>query len=136
MKYLLISAIFSIFTYNVYAQKGKKTVEEEVVFTKVEVNAGTDYAAWATYIKKASRLYASTAGIPAGSYKIKVSFVIDQYGNITAAKAKNDPGYGLAKKAELIIYQYPGVWRPANQCGRFVKSYKEQVVEFNSIATQ
>jgi len=85
----------------------------------------------AEHFKKHSQLPDSISNtIPAGTYKVSVEFVIDVHGNIGQLKAKNDPGFGLARRAENILRSYKGEWRPASQCGRLVKSYKTQPVVF------
>ena len=130
MRCFFIFTILLFFFFSLAAQKNKKN-DDDYIFQKVETESGTDMKAWTAYLKKAVKLPDSVAAaIPAGVYKVNVQFVIDTYGNITEVKAKNNPGHGLTKKAENIILSYEGVWRPANQCGRNVKSYKEQVVEF------
>ena len=130
MRCFFIFNILLFFFFGLAAQKNKKN-DDDYIFQKVETESGTDMKAWTAYLKKAVKLPDSVAAaIPAGVYKVMVQFVIDKYGNLGEAKAKNNPGYGLAHKAEKIILNYEGSWRPANQCGREVKSYKEQVVEF------
>jgi hypothetical protein len=68
--------------------------------------------------------------IPPGTYTVRVQFIVDIHGNIGQVKAKNDPGYGFAKKAERIVLNYNGKWQPANQCGRNVNAFKEQPISF------
>ena len=68
--------------------------------------------------------------IPPGTYTVKVQFIVDKHGYIGQVKAKNNPGYGLAKRAERIILTYNGKWQPAIQCGRSVNAYKEQPITF------
>ena len=126
-----------VFTLSVFiccsavAQKRSNTADYDKVFTKVEISGGPDTKQWTAYIKRSSLLPAAvTGGIPAGGYKITVHFIIDSQGNLVDVKAKNNPGYGLAKKAEDIILNYDGIWHPANQCGRNVKSYKEEIIQF------
>ena len=112
---------FSLFVcYHLSAQAVKKGDEDfDKVFTKIEINAVTDNKAWAAYLKKSAVLTESeSANIPAGIYKITVLFIVDTYGNLGEVKAKNNPGYGLAKKSEKIISNYEGIWKPAVQCGR------------------
>lgn len=124
-KYIFISLLF-LFPLTVLQAQ-----EENKVFEKVEVNAHTNEKAWTEHISKKTQLPDSVAkDIPAGTYKINVQFVVDVHGNIGQIKAKNDPGYGLAKIATNIISTYKGKWQPANQCGRNVKAYKEQAITF------
>ena len=108
-----------------------KAQDENKVFAKVEQNANTDQKTWMDHISKKTQLPDSIIrDIPAGNYKVNIQFVIDIHGNIGQVKAKNDPGYGLAKIAVDVISTYKGKWQPANQCGRNVKSYKEQPITF------
>ena len=105
--------------------------DENKVFEKVEQNANTDQKTWNEHISKKTQLPESVVkDIPAGTYKVNVQFVVDVHGNVGQIKAKNDPGYGLAKMAIAIISTYKGKWQPANQCGRNVKAYKEQPIVF------
>ena len=105
--------------------------EENKVFEKVELNAHTNEKAWVEHIAKKTQLPDSVMkDIPARTYKVDVQFIIDVHGNIGLIKAKNDPGYGLAKIATNVISTYKGKWQPANQCGRNVKAYKEQTIIF------
>ena len=105
--------------------------EENKVFEKIEVNAHTDQKAWTEHIARKTQLPDSVVkDIPSGTYKVNVQFVVDVHGNLGQIKAKNDPGYGLAKMAMSVISSYKGKWQPANQCGRNVKAYREQLVVF------
>ena len=106
-------------------------VEEENIFTKVTIEASTNHKAWADHVRKCTQLPDSILkDIPPGTYTVRVQFIVDKHGYIGQVKAKNDPGYGLAKRAERIILTYKGEWQPANQCGRNVNAYKEQPVTF------
>ena len=87
---------------------------------------------WNEHINKKTQLPDSILkNIPAGTYKVNVQFVIDIHGNVGQIKAKNDPGYGLAKKAVNVVSSYKGKWKPANQCGRNVKAYRKQPIVCN-----
>jgi len=108
-----------------------KAQDENKVFEKVEQNANTNQKTWTAHISKKTKLPDSIIkDIPVGTYKVNVQFVVDIHGNIGQVKAKNDPGYGLVKIAVDVISTYKGKWQPANQCGRNVKSYKEQPITF------
>jgi periplasmic protein TonB len=125
MKAILIS-ILALFSFvNLKAQ------DENKVFEKVEVNANTNKKAWNEHLMLKSKLPDSTLkNVPPGTYTVDVQFIIDKHGNIGQVKAKNDPGFGLAKKAVNVISTYEGVWQPASQCGRNVSAYKMQPVIF------
>ncbi len=131
MRCFFIVTLVIIVCHNLSAQQNKKDDDIDKVFIKIEIDATTDKKAWTAYIKKAAVLPDSIATtIPAGTFKITIQFIVDKYGNLGEVKAKNNPGYGLAKRAESIVSHYEGVWRPAVQCGREVKSFKSEVVEF------
>ena len=108
-----------------------KAQDDNKVFEKIEVEASTNQKAWIEHISKRTPLPDSVIkDIPAGSYKVKVQFIIDVHGIIGQVKALNDPGYGLAARAINAISSYKGEWKPANQCGRNVKSYRQQLIVF------
>lgn len=114
-----------------HAQSKESDEDDNMIFTKTEIEAGTNPRALAEHIRKNILLPDSVLKtIPAGAYKIYVEFIIDVHGNISQVKAKNDPGFGLAERAENILRSYKGEWKPASQCGRLVKSYKTQPVVF------
>ena len=101
------------------------------IFEKVEIVANTDLKQWTDHIKKNSQLPDSVSkNIPAGTYKVNVQFIVDVHGSIGQIKAKDNPGYGLAEKAENILRAYKGQWKPAIQCGRPVKAYRTQSMIF------
>jgi len=108
-----------------------KAQDENKVFEKVEINAHTNQKQWIEHISKKTQLPDSfLRDIPPGTYKINVQFIVDIHGSLGQVKAKNDPGYGLAQRAMNIISTYKGKWEPANQCGRNVKAYREEVLTF------
>ena len=123
--FLLFS--FCLYAVVVFSQKD----DAEKAFVKVEIEAGTNTKEWETYISKNSHLPDSVqTKIPEGIYKAIVEFIVDIHGNLGQVKLKTDPGYGLGKKAVNIIKGYHGEWKPASQCGRLVRSYKEQLIIF------
>lgn len=126
MKGMIFSSLLFLLPFTVL-----KAQDENKVFEKVEQNANTNQKTWNEHISKRTQLPDSVIkDIPAGTYKVNVQFVVDIHGNVGQIKAKNDPGYGLGKMAVTIISTYEGKWRPANQCGRSVKAYKEQPIVF------
>ena len=111
--------------------ENKKNEDEQNIFTKVTIEASTNRQAWAEHVRKNAQLPDSVLEIiPPGTYTVIVQFVVDKHGNVGQVKATNDPGYGLAKKAEKIVLTYKGTWQPANQCGRSVNAYKRQPITF------
>jgi protein TonB len=129
--FILVNLFFLSLLTNAQAGGQGKSVEASKVFTKVEIEPGANPKAWAEHIRRRMQLPDSIIkDIPAGTYTVKVQFIIDKEGNISQVKAKNDPGYGFAKRAEKIILTYNGTWQPATQCGRNVNAYKEQPITF------
>jgi protein TonB len=115
----------------VQKEVNQKQEEEDYVFTRIEINAYTDRAKWDEHIRKGTMLPDSALKkIPSGTYPVLVQFIVDRKGNISHVTAEDDPGYGLGQKAVEIVKSYPGVWKPAIQCGNTVKSFKKQPVTF------
>lgn len=107
------------------------TSDHDFVFTKIEIEAGTNPQDWHTYMRKSTVLPPAVAkAIPPGTYNVLVKFIIGVEGKLYDIKADNDPGYGLAARAVEVFKGYKGKWQPATQCGRFVKSYKTMPVTF------
>ncbi len=124
-KKIFLAFVCLFFVISINAQKEVK------VFEKVELEAYTNEKAWTEHIKKKTQLPDSILkDIPGGTYKINVQFIIDKYGNIGQIKAKNDPGFGLARRAEHVVSIYNGTWIPALQCGRIVNAYRTQPITF------
>lgn len=122
----LLTAITLVASLAASAQDKKlppKKQEEELVFTKIEIEATTDMKQWNRYILKNFPVPDSSAEVT--SLNVVVSFIIDQYGRMTDVKVEKDPGYGLKARIEKVIRDYPGTWKPSIQCGNAVKSYKK-----------
>ena len=125
MKSLLTCLFFSYLAIGLNAQGDIK------VFEKVEINAHTDPNLWNSHIRKYTKIPDSLMkSVPPGTYKATVLFIVDVHGIIGQIKLKDDPGFGLGQMAIEAIKSYRGEWKPAVQCGRNVKSYKEQTVSF------
>ena len=136
----LLFASFFLFVVITNAQQvveDKKVEDENVVFTKVPIEASTNEKTWADHIKRKTQLPDSISkNIPVGTYKITVQFIVDKHGSIGQIKALNDPGYVLAQRAENAVSSYKGEWKPAVQCGREVKAYRKQQIVFVVTDTQ
>ncbi len=122
------------FTITASAQLVKKAPKEEEdfvkIFTKVEIESGPGKD-WDAYQRNAAVLPDSVArNIPPATYKALISFEVSSVGVLERLKIDQDPGYGLGQRALEIFKRYTGKWRPANQCGRFVRSYKKDAVVF------
>jgi protein TonB len=126
--------IFMLFVAVTNAQqvvKNKKVEDKYQVFEKVSNEAGTNEKTWADHIKRKTQLPDSIKkDIPSGTYKVTVQFIIDKHGSIGQIKALNDPGFGLAQRAENAVSSYKGEWKPAVQCGREVNAYRKQQIVF------
>ncbi|RYY98419.1 MAG: TonB family protein [Chitinophagaceae bacterium] len=119
--------------------EGKAVVEApkdetnyDQTFTKVEIEAEFPggQGAWANYLRR--NLNADVPGqngAPAGTYTIRVQFIVDKEGNISDVKSLNDPGYGMGDEAVRAIKRGPK-WTPAQQNGRQVKAYRTQPITF------
>jgi periplasmic protein TonB len=133
-RYFLVPCIICCMVTSAAAQKTARkasTEETDKIFTKVEIDGGTNKQEWESYIKKSTVLPESVRkSIPPGAYKVQISFILDIHGKLSEIKADNDPGYELAERALRIFKDYKGLWQPANQCGRSVKSYKKMPVIF------
>ncbi len=132
---LVMSFILCCMVTGAAAQKKavKKNASEDWdhVFTKIEIEAGTNRQDWDSYMRSSTVLPDSLAKtIPPGTYHVLISFIVNVDGTVYDIKADNDPGYGLAPQAIRIFKGYKGKWRSAIQCGRLVRAYKKEPVIF------
>jgi len=117
--------------------EGKKVVEEpkvdeNQVFTKVEIEASVDPKAWSRWLTTQLQRYiedAASAGMEPGTYTVQVKFLVERDGSITDVQALNDPGFGLAKAAVDVVRKGPK-WNPGIQNGKQVRSYHTQPITF------
>lgn len=65
-----------------------------------------------------------------GKYTVRLSFVVNQNGDVENVIAENDPGYGTAKEAVRVIQNGPK-WIPAEQEGKKVNFLVKQTIVFN-----
>ncbi|RYY95265.1 MAG: hypothetical protein EOO11_16220 [Chitinophagaceae bacterium] len=68
-------------------------------------------------------------GAPAGTYRVRIQFIVDQEGGVSEVKALNDPGFGMTEEAVRVIRNGPR-WTPGMQNGRPVKTRFTQVIAF------
>lgn len=117
--------------------EGKKVVEEpkvdeNQVFTKVEIEASVDPKQWMRHLQTNLQRYiedAASAGMEPGTYTVQVKFLVERDGSITDVQALNDPGFGLAKGAVDVVKKGPR-WSPGIQNGKQVRSYHTQPITF------
>ncbi|MDE1190697.1 MAG: energy transducer TonB [Arachidicoccus sp.] len=69
-------------------------------------------------------------GAPVRTYRVVVSFLVNKEGNVTEAKAENDPGFGMAEEAVRVISKSPQ-WNPAFMYNKAVTYRQKQGVVFN-----
>ena len=109
-----------------------KVVEEDKVFTKVEIEA--EYpggqGAWANYLRKnLNGQVASDGGAGPGSYTVIVRFIVAKDGTISEVTPETSVGYGMEQEAVRAIKKGPK-WTPAQQNGNVVKAYRRQPITF------
>ena len=109
-----------------------KVVEEDKVFTKVEIEA--EYpggqGAWANYLRKnLNGQVASDGGAAPGSYTVIVRFIVAKDGTISEVTPETSVGYGMEAEAVRAIKKGPK-WTPAQQNGNVVKAYRRQPITF------
>ena len=109
-----------------------KAVEEDKVFTKVEIEA--EYpggqGAWGNYLRKnLNAQVASDGGAAPGSYTVIVRFIVAKDGTISEVTPETSVGYGMEAEAVRAIKKGPK-WTPAQQNGNVVKAYRRQPITF------
>jgi periplasmic protein TonB len=117
--------------------EGKKVVEEpkideNQIFTKVEIEATVDPKAWNRWLTTQLQRYiedAASNGMEPGTYTVQVKFLVERDGSIADVQALNDPGYGLSKGAVDVVKKGPK-WSPGVQNGKQVRSYHTQPITF------
>lgn len=117
--------------------EGKKVVEEPKVdenqiFTKVEIEAQVDQKSWIRWLQSQLQRYiedAASNGMEPGTYTVQVKFLVERDGSIADVHALNDPGFGLGKAAEAVVKKGPK-WSPGIQNGKQVRSYHTQPITF------
>lgn len=88
-------------------------------------------AGWSTYLmNNLDRDLPYRNKAVTGKYTVRLSFVVNQNGDVENVIAENDPGYGTAKEAVRVIQNGPK-WIPAEQEGKKVNSLVKQVIIFN-----
>ncbi|TAD92154.1 MAG: energy transducer TonB [Bacteroidetes bacterium] len=104
--------------------------DPEIIYRVVEHAAEFPggIAAWRRYLQSHLN-YPEAAQENGAQGQVRVQFVVDKTGNISAVEALNDPGYGIADEAVRIIRRGPK-WKPAQQNGQFVNYRHIQTIVF------
>jgi protein TonB len=114
-------------------ENGQPSVSSKIFESSgVDVKATVDVEKWKHHLQKTLQSVltsASKQGIPDGDYTVTVKFVVEGDGTVSNAKAKNDPGYGLAEGAVKVVTTGPK-WKPALKNGEIVRSYRIQPITF------
>ena len=113
-------------------QVQRKGLKEEEIFTKAEVDAKYP-GNWFNFLSGNLN-----ANIPLGNkaapgnYTTVVQFIVDVAGNVSDVKALTNHGYGMEEEAMRVIKK-SGLWAPAIQNGRVVKSFRKQPITFQVV---
>lgn len=85
---------------------------------------------WRRYLERSLNVNTPVDnGAPAGTYTVKVSFLVDKDGNVSEVRAENNPGYGTAEEAVRVIKNGPK-WEPAIQYNKKVLYRQLQAISF------
>lgn len=107
----------------------KDNTDYDKTFTKVEIES--DYpggiAAWQRYLTK-NLQYPEEAQNNEVQGQVVVKFIVDKEGKVSDVEAISGPAE-LREEAVRVIRK-SGLWTPAIQNGRKVKSYKSQPINF------
>ena len=105
-----------------------KMKEEQIVKPEAKFAGGPD--AFKQFLQRnINSDLIKTNGAPAGSYKVKVKFVIDEKGNVTNVTKITNVGYGLEEEAIRVIKLLPK-WEPAIKDGKAISSECNQTFIF------
>jgi TonB family protein len=112
--------------------EGERTKNNDMVFTKVEVEA--DYPGgeqgWRAYL-------INTLKYPEEAVKneiqgiVVVKYIIDKDGSVSDVQAESGPATGGLREEAVRVVKNSGKWIPARQNGRNVRAYKRQPIAFS-----
>ncbi|MEI7735699.1 MAG: energy transducer TonB, partial [Ferruginibacter sp.] len=125
-------AIIDLPTEQQWAAAAGKSSDEDIVFTKTEINAvyAAGEAAWKTYLmKNLSTSVPEQEGWKAGNYTVIVQFVVMKDGSITNVTTTNYLGTKTAQYC-IDLIKKGGLWKPAMQNGKPVNAYWKQPLTF------
>ncbi len=109
-----------------------KAVEEDKIFTKVEIEA--EYpggqGAWKKFLERNLNGQVATDNqAPAGKYTVVVRFIVAKDGSVSDITPETSAGFGMEQEAVRAIKKAPK-WTPAQQNGNIVKAYRRQPITF------
>jgi TonB-dependent SusC/RagA subfamily outer membrane receptor len=116
-----------------WAAAAGKSSDEDIVFTKTEINAvyAAGEAAWKTYLmKNLSTSVPEQEGWKAGNYTVIVQFVVMKDGSLTNVTTTNYLGTKTAQYC-IDLIKKGGLWKPAMQNGKPVNAYWKQPLTFS-----
>lgn len=115
----------------VEAPKARQEEDYEKTFVKVEIES--EYpggaAAWLRYLNRNFR-YPDEGLTNEIQGTVTVQFIVDKEGNVSDVQAISGPEQGGLREEAIRVIRKSGMWIPAIQNGRKVKSYKRQPVIF------
>jgi len=108
-----------------------KKDDDEGIFYKVEIESSFPggVQAWARFLHKNLR-YPDEAIAGEIQGIVMVQFIVDKDGNISDVSVLSGPDGGGLREEAMRVIRKSGKWTPAQQNGRYVKSYKRQPVIF------
>lgn len=108
----------------------KKSPNTEVSIVDVEATFPGGFSSWKRFLE--TTLDASIPvenAAPSGTYRVTVSFLVDNGGKVSEVQALNDPGYGIADEAVKVIKRSK-TWNPAISNNEKVTYRQKQVIAF------
>lgn len=106
-----------------------KVNKEDIIFTKVEIDARFD-GNWEKFLlRNLNPQVPIDNNAPPGNYRVIMQFVVDVDGNVSDIKALSNLGYGLEQEA-IRVLKKATKWVPAIQNGSQVKAYRTQSITF------
>ena len=107
-------------------------VVTDSVFTREEKEAGFPGGekGWRSYLERNLNPDVPVKRkAPAGTYNVRIKFIVQKDGSISDISAETTYGYGMEEEVIRVITKGPK-WVPAVQYGRKVKAYRIQPVTF------
>ena len=106
--------------------------DDNVVFEKTETEPSFPGGekAWRQFLSEnLNPVVPVDSGAKAGTYVVKMQFIVDREGNISELKSLSKNGFGTEQECLRVMRLSPK-WNPAIQNGHKVKAYKRQNITF------